>query len=37
MKTIKDVLSVELVDDNTPHGGKAYLNETVEEDRKSVV
>lgn len=31
MKTIKDVLSVELMDDNTPHSGKAYANETVED------
>lgn len=31
MKTIKDVLSVELVDDNTPYGGKAHLTETVED------
>lgn len=31
MKTIKDVLSVELVDDYTPNGGKAFSNETVED------
>ena len=29
MKTIKDILSAELVDDNTPNGGKAFSNETV--------
>ena len=29
MKRIKDVLSVELKDDSTPYGGKAFSNETV--------
>lgn len=29
MRTIKDVLSIELIDDNSPNGGTAFSNETV--------